>query len=231
MDYSNPVDLTLLSNKIRMGNNAATVLKTELPMMKATPVSYLMYGPFGSFAPAYDSAFASLAKLDSEQLLSTYGNELGVSYAHSLQQFVKGTGSFVSEMADAVLNQLTHGRHSKFIEKTRSKENKVVSNKEAQKSSPTEKKDAKPDDSSEISVGSEKTMPTPAEGTPTPEESLPVELESEANTGTPLTQDEEEMASTGETNVSRATSPLSGSGHTSRSGSVSSSHVCLCVYV
>ena len=93
-------------------------------MMKATPVSYLMYGPFGSFAPAYDSAFASLAKCDSDQLLTTYGNELGVSYAHSLQQFVKGAGSFVSEMADAVLNGLTNGRHTKFMEKVRSKEKK-----------------------------------------------------------------------------------------------------------
>ena len=42
------------------------------------------------------------------------------THPHSLQQFVKGTGSFVSEMADAVLNGLTNGRHSKFTEKFRS---------------------------------------------------------------------------------------------------------------
>ncbi len=65
-----------------MGQNAATVLATELPMMRATPVSYLMYGPFGSFAPVYDSAFATLTKMDSDLLLSSYGSELGVSYAH-----------------------------------------------------------------------------------------------------------------------------------------------------
>lgn len=82
VDSSKPVDLTVLSDRIRMGNNAATVLKTELPMMKATPVSYLMYGPFGSFAPVYDSAFATLSKMDSDLLLSTYGSDLGISYAH-----------------------------------------------------------------------------------------------------------------------------------------------------
>ena len=81
-DVCKPVDLTALSERVRAGNNAATVLKTELPMFKATPVSYLMYGPFGSFAPVYDSTFATLTKMDSDLLLSTYGSELGVSYAH-----------------------------------------------------------------------------------------------------------------------------------------------------
>ena len=152
VDYSKPIDLTDLSNKVRMGNNAATVLKTELPMMKATPVSYLMYGPFGSFAPAYDSAFASLSKTDSELLLSTYGNELGVSYAHSLQQFVKGTGSFVTEMADAVLNGLTNNRHSKFIEKMKqaSNKNSSASEDKESKASPKETK-PKPESAEKVS--------------------------------------------------------------------------------
>lgn len=39
--------------------------------------------------------------------------------SHSLQQFVKGSGSFVTEMADAVLNGLTNNRHSKFMAKFR----------------------------------------------------------------------------------------------------------------
>ena len=51
-------------------------------MFKATPVSYLMNGPFGSFAPTYDSAFATLTKMDSDLLLHTYGSDLGVSYSH-----------------------------------------------------------------------------------------------------------------------------------------------------
>ena len=82
MGSSLPVDLTSLSEKVRLGTNAAQVLRSELPMTKATPVSYLMYGPFGSFAPVYDSAFATLGKMDSDLLLSTYGSNIGVSYAH-----------------------------------------------------------------------------------------------------------------------------------------------------
>ena len=35
---------------------------------------------------------------------------------YSLQQFVKGCGSFAMEMADAILNSLTNGRHTKFLE-------------------------------------------------------------------------------------------------------------------
>ena len=82
VDSSKPLNLTALSERVRGGNNAATVLRTELPMFKATPVSYLMNGPFGSFAPTYDSAFATLTKMDSDLLLHTYGSDLGVSYSH-----------------------------------------------------------------------------------------------------------------------------------------------------
>ena len=39
------------------------------------------------------------------------------THTHSLLQFVKGAGSFASEMADAVLNSLTGGRHETFMEK------------------------------------------------------------------------------------------------------------------
>ena len=44
------------------------------------------------------------------------------AYSSSLQQFVKGTGSFVAEMADAILNGLTSGRHGNFMETVRKEE-------------------------------------------------------------------------------------------------------------
>ena len=40
-------------------------------------------------------------------------------YCCSLQQFVKGSGGFVNEMANAVLNGLTNNRHSWFADKLR----------------------------------------------------------------------------------------------------------------
>ena len=42
----------------------------------------------------------------------------------SLQQFVKGCGSFATEMGDAILNSLTNGRHAKFMETLHQKEEK-----------------------------------------------------------------------------------------------------------
>lgn len=119
-----PLDLSFLSERIKAGDSAATLLQSDLAMYKATPVSYLMFGPFGSFAPIFDSTFATLTKLDSDLLLTAYGNDTGVSYAHSLQQFVKDAGGFVSEMAQALLNGLTGGRHQKLLETTEVKEGK-----------------------------------------------------------------------------------------------------------
>ena len=47
-----------------------------------------MYGPFGSFAPTYDTSFANLTKNDSSLLLSTYGNELGLNYANRYTSYL-----------------------------------------------------------------------------------------------------------------------------------------------
>ena len=47
----------------------------------------------------------------------------------SLQQFVKDTGSFVSEMAQALLNGLTGGRHRKLLEAAELKGKEQVSGK------------------------------------------------------------------------------------------------------
>lgn len=42
---------------------------------------YLHYGPFGTYAPQYDSTFANMTKDETDLLLSTYGDETGVGYA------------------------------------------------------------------------------------------------------------------------------------------------------
>ena len=46
------------------------------------------------------------------------------AFFSSLQQFVKDTGGFVSEMAQALLNGLTGGRHRKLLENMEFKEGK-----------------------------------------------------------------------------------------------------------
>lgn len=47
-------------------------------------VSYLMYGPYGSFAPTYDSSKATITKEQSDLLYSTYGDDTGIHYAKRL---------------------------------------------------------------------------------------------------------------------------------------------------
>ena len=71
--------LTLYSNS---GGILITTVVNFSKFIFQTLVSYLMYGPFGSFAPTYDTSFANLTKHDSSLLLSTYGNEVGVNYAN-----------------------------------------------------------------------------------------------------------------------------------------------------
>ena len=41
-----------------------------------------MYGPYGSFAPSMSSTFATLSKMDTDLLYTTYGDDLGVTYSH-----------------------------------------------------------------------------------------------------------------------------------------------------
>ena len=41
-----------------------------------------MYGPYGAFAPYFDSSFATLTRMDSSLLYSVYGDDMGVTYAH-----------------------------------------------------------------------------------------------------------------------------------------------------
>ena len=50
--------------------------------------------------------------------------DINVLLLSSLQQFVKDTGGFVSEMAQALLNGLTGGRHRKLLETIELKEGK-----------------------------------------------------------------------------------------------------------
>lgn len=43
--------------------------------MSLPAVSYVNYGPFTSYAPAYDSTFANIGKDDSDLILASYGDE------------------------------------------------------------------------------------------------------------------------------------------------------------
>ncbi|KAJ7337115.1 Bromodomain containing protein 7 [Desmophyllum pertusum] len=115
------VSLGAAVGKVTTGSHTTAGFKED-KRNKATPVSYLMYGPYGSFAPSYDSSKATITKEQSDLLYSTYGDDTGIHYAKSLQAFVKDASSFSHEAVDRLLDVLTEGAHSKYVKQMAEKE-------------------------------------------------------------------------------------------------------------
>ncbi|KAK0425096.1 hypothetical protein QR680_009027 [Steinernema hermaphroditum] len=78
-------------------------------------MSYLNYGPYSSFAPQFDSTWATLNQRDSELLISTYGSRENASDAIVLKQVVKGTNEEYERAVDNMLDLLTDGEHNRTI--------------------------------------------------------------------------------------------------------------------
>ncbi|XP_074644692.1 bromodomain-containing protein 7-like [Tubulanus polymorphus] len=106
------VNMGSLVGKLTAGSGSLPGFKEE-KRNQVKPVNYLNYGPFSSYAPIYDSSFASLSKEESDILLSCYGTETCVNYATSLQEFVEDCGDYTVKMVDRMLDILTRGEHSK----------------------------------------------------------------------------------------------------------------------
>lgn len=98
--------------KLKSGSGSLFKFKED-KRNKVCPETYLCYGPFSSHAPSYDSSFASCTKEESDLLLHTYGGEVGVQYAKSVQKFVENAGISAVEMVDKLLDTLTRNQHSK----------------------------------------------------------------------------------------------------------------------
>ena len=84
-------------------------------LCKETSAKYYQKSPCVNFTPCVvvrRLQYVSIGCVDYSPLFL-----VRACLAHSLLQFVKGAGSFASEMADAVLNSLTAGRHEKFMGK------------------------------------------------------------------------------------------------------------------
>lgn len=79
------------------------------------PISYTNYGPFASFAPQYDSTWATLNKRDSDLLISCYGERSNASSALALRQMVEDAGENLIKVVDGILDALTDGEHSRTI--------------------------------------------------------------------------------------------------------------------
>ncbi|KAF0043481.1 hypothetical protein F2P81_004818 [Scophthalmus maximus] len=109
-----PVKLGMMSNRLQSGVNTLPSFRED-KRNRITPVSYMSYGPFTSYAPTYDSSFANIGKEDSDLIYSLYGEESSRQGSDSLSEFLAKSDEYVYKLADNLLDAMTNGEHSKTL--------------------------------------------------------------------------------------------------------------------
>ncbi|XP_072236277.1 bromodomain-containing protein 7 [Leuresthes tenuis] len=112
-----PVKLGMMSSRLQNGVNTLQGFRED-KRNRITPVSYLNYGPFTSYAPTYDSSFANISKEDSDLIYSLYGEEPGPQGSDSLSDFLAKSDGYVYKLADNLLDAITNGEHSRTLKDT-----------------------------------------------------------------------------------------------------------------
>uniref|UniRef100_UPI0037E873AF bromodomain-containing protein 7 isoform X3 n=1 Tax=Semicossyphus pulcher TaxID=241346 RepID=UPI0037E873AF len=112
-----PVKLGMMSNRLQSGVNSLPGFRED-KRNRITPVSYINYGPFTSYAPTYDSSFANVSKEDSDLIYSSYGEEASLQGSDSLSELLAKSDEYVYKLADNVLDAVTNGEHSKKLKET-----------------------------------------------------------------------------------------------------------------
>uniref|UniRef100_A0A8B9FGX7 Bromodomain containing 7 n=1 Tax=Amazona collaria TaxID=241587 RepID=A0A8B9FGX7_9PSIT len=108
-----PVKLGMTAGRLQSGVNTLQGFKED-KRNKVTPVTYLNYGPYSSYAPTYDSTFANISKEDSDLIYSTYGEETNQG-SFSIHDFLMKSQDYPFLMADSLLDVLTKGGHTRAL--------------------------------------------------------------------------------------------------------------------
>uniref|UniRef100_H3A8G4 Bromodomain containing 7 n=1 Tax=Latimeria chalumnae TaxID=7897 RepID=H3A8G4_LATCH len=111
-----PVKLGMMTRRLQSGVNTLQGFKED-KRNKVTPVSYVNYGPFSSYAPVYDSTFANVSKEDSDLIFMTYGEESSLQESFRIISKILDASldDYTFSMADHLLDALTNGQHSKAL--------------------------------------------------------------------------------------------------------------------
>jgi len=112
-----PVSLEQLVGKVKNGTSSLTGFKEDR-RNTAKAIHPLYYGAFSSHGPTHDSTFANLTKAETELVYSTYGDDVGVSYAESIKNFSRNC-EYATFIVDHLLDILTGDQHrktSKYLE-------------------------------------------------------------------------------------------------------------------
>uniref|UniRef100_A0A8C6XVT1 Bromodomain containing 7 n=1 Tax=Naja naja TaxID=35670 RepID=A0A8C6XVT1_NAJNA len=112
MGYSS-MRLGATAGRLQSGVNTLQGFKED-KRNKVTPVMYLNYGPFSSYAPAYDSTFANIGKDDSDLIYSTYGEDSNPGI-FNINEFLAKSHDLPGLMTDSLLDVLTQGEHSRTL--------------------------------------------------------------------------------------------------------------------
>ena len=115
------VNLSQLIGKVKNGTSGLIGYKEDR-RNAAKAVHPLYYGAYSSHGPTHDSTFANLTKSETELVFSTYGDDVGVSYAESIKNFSLDC-EYASFIVDNLLDILTGQQHSKtrqYIEEQKS---------------------------------------------------------------------------------------------------------------
>ncbi|XP_061670674.1 bromodomain-containing protein 7 isoform X11 [Syngnathoides biaculeatus] len=112
-----PIKLGMMSTRLQSGVNCLQGFRED-KRNRITPVSYMNYGPFTSYAPVYDSSFSNVGKDDSDLIYSFYGDESSLQGSDSLSEFLSKSDEYTYKMADNLLDALTNGEHSKKLKET-----------------------------------------------------------------------------------------------------------------
>ncbi|XP_010374675.2 bromodomain-containing protein 7 isoform X1 [Rhinopithecus roxellana] len=110
-----PVRLGMTTGRLQSGVNTLQGFKED-KRNKVTPVLYLNYGPYSSYAPHYDSTFANISKDDSDLIYSTYGEDSDLPGDFSIHEFLATCQDYPYVMADSLLDVLTKGGHSRTLQ-------------------------------------------------------------------------------------------------------------------
>ena len=107
------VNLESLVGKLKDGTPHLPAYK-ESELNLAKPIEILESSPFSSYLPSSDSTKSNLTDKESSLLLSTYGDDIGLSYSQSLLKFASDS-DYVLTMVDSLLDALTNGQHTKVM--------------------------------------------------------------------------------------------------------------------
>ncbi|XP_044126176.1 bromodomain-containing protein 7 [Bufo gargarizans] len=100
------------AGRLQSGVNSLQGFKED-KRNKVTPVLYLNYGPFTSYAPSYDSTFANISKDDSDLIYTTYGEDPNLQGTFSIEDFLENSKCHPYGMADCLLDAFSDGQYSR----------------------------------------------------------------------------------------------------------------------